>query len=92
MSEDYSDSFDTDEDEKTTAANTQTNVNIKTTSEKDVGSEEIQSLDLHDLFNGTLILLKKLEAYSAEHSEDWRAPTNMLEMLHLVQKVRSFLF
>ena len=90
MSDDevYSDSFDTDDDEPE-ATSSQTNVNANK-AQKKCAESDMQATNLHDLFNGTLVLLKIVEAYSIEHARDWRAPTNMLEMLQLVQKVVYF--
>lgn len=81
--EDYSESFDTDNDEPET-----TSVEANTSKIQEKCSEsDMQTTNLHALFSGTLVLIKKVEAYSIEHPRDWRAPTNMLQMLQLVQKV-----
>lgn len=81
--EDYSDSFDTDNDETET---TSVEANSNKVQEKCTESD-MQATNLHALFGGTLVLIKIVEAYSIEHARDWRAPTNMLEMLQLVQKL-----
>ena len=90
MSDDevYSDCFDTDDDEEETTT-VQTTVNAKKTNVVSHATRlpEKQEPKLRDLFNATLILLKRVEVYSVEHAEEWRAPTNMLEMLQLVQQV-----
>ena len=81
----YSESFDSDDSDNETTKTTQVST-TKASAEKMDGNETVLRL-----FNATLVLIKRVEAYSLAHADDWHAPSNMSEMLKLVQQVGSLL-
>lgn len=77
----YSESFDSDDSDTETTKTTQVST-TKASAEKMDGNETVLRL-----FNATLVLIKRVEAYSLAHADDWHAPSNMSEMLKLVQQL-----